>query len=69
MASLSFTWSARRDGNSGFVLEEAIHRDGSLEYRFEYGPMPPHIVPQFIKSRRRIVHLAQRADGSLPVLE
>lgn len=48
---LSFTWSSRREGNDGYVLEE--RSDGT---RQEWGPMPPHVVPSFLMMRRHWVH-------------
>lgn len=55
---VSFTWSTRREGNNGFVLEECW-MDGMLEYRKEFGPMPPHIVPTFARARRQITQVMQ----------
>lgn len=49
---LSVTWSSKRIGNEGWVLEE--RSDGS---RTEFGPMPAHIVPAFIAGRRRIIEV------------
>lgn len=58
MSRISFTWSTRREGNNGFVLEECIE-DGDRIYRKEFGPMPPHIVPTFVRARRQITQIMQ----------
>lgn len=50
MTEVSITWSTRREGNNGYVLEH--YSDGSSR---EFGPMPPHIVPQFMMARRRLM--------------
>ena len=55
---LSFEWSARREGNSGFVRE--TRPDGSTQ---DYGPLPAHIVPAFIAARRHYVHFAMTRRG------
>lgn len=47
---ISWSWSTRREGNDGFVLEQ--RSDGLAT---EYGPMPAHIVPAFVEGRRRII--------------
>lgn len=63
MVSGSVTWSARREANDGYVLEE--YHDGEHKGRkIEYGPMPPHIVPAFITARRRIVALMMEKIGA-----
>jgi len=51
----TFTWSTRRDGNSGYVLEQGTNKFGDLLHSREYGPMPCHIVLAFVEGRRRIV--------------
>lgn len=56
---LSFTWSARREGNSGYVLEQS-----SSGLKREYGPMPSHVVPAFVEARRRVVALAAQQAGA-----
>jgi hypothetical protein len=56
---VSFTWSTRRDGNDGYVLET-----GPEGHRAEYGPMPPHIVPAFVQGRRRIVAMQAQRHGA-----
>lgn len=48
--SISVTWSTRREGNSGFVLE--LHPDGS---HIEFGPMPTHVVLAFVAARRNLL--------------
>lgn len=55
----SFTWSTRREGNSGYVLE--THPDGS---DVEFGPMPAHVVPHFVNARRRYVHHMMQKVGA-----
>lgn len=50
MSRISFTWSTRREGNVGYVLEES-----SSGLKREYGPMPSHVVPAFVQGRRTIV--------------
>jgi len=62
MTQVSFSWSTRREGNSGFVLET-----GPQGHRAEFGPMPAHIVPAFVQSRRRIVALQAAWAGALYV--
>ena len=64
VSRVSFTWSARRDGNNGWVLEEA----GPL-WRKEFGPLPPHTVPAFINARRRLIAMKMEALGAEYVLE
>lgn len=59
----SFTWSTRREGNDGYVLEVCVDTQGELDYRKEYGPMPPHIVPAFVRGRREIVEICQANNG------
>lgn len=54
----SFTWSAKRIGNLGYVLEE--RPDGS---RHEFGPMPSHVVPSFIHARRIVIGERLRFKG------
>lgn len=54
----SFTWSTRRDGNDGYVLEEC------LAWRKEFGPMPPHTVLAFVASRRRLVAMKMQEFGA-----
>lgn len=63
MSHISFTWSTRRDGNEGFVLEES-----SAGHKREYGPMPAHIVPAFVQGRRQIVS-TMLEDVAEPVLD
>ena len=55
---LSVTWSTKRIGNEGWVLEE--HSDGTRE---EFGPMPAHIVPAFVNGRRQIIN-TMMVDGA-----
>lgn len=57
MAS-SFTWSTRRDGNSGYVFE--THPDGST---VEFGPMPCNLVLNFIAGRRTFIFHQMRTVG------
>lgn len=65
MTRIAFTWSTRREGNSGYVLEES-----ETGIRREYGPMPAHIVPAFVNGRRRIVALeAEKLGASYEELE
>lgn len=59
VAKLSFSWSARRVGNNGFVLESTS--DGSHEK--EFGPMPAYAVPSFIYGRRKLVEAAMKDLG------
>lgn len=61
---LSFTWSLRRDGNDGYVLEQCGPR-----YRIEFGPMPPHAVPAFAEARRRYIAMLMESVGAHYVLE
>lgn len=49
---ITFSWSTRREGNTGFVLEES-----SSGHRREFGPMPTHLVLPFVEARRRLVAL------------
>ena len=60
---VSFLWSTRREGNSGYVLEECT----ALNHRIEYGPMPTHIVMAFVEARRRIVAVSAIENGGEPV--
>lgn len=61
---LEFTWSTRRDGNDGWVLEEC----GEL-WRREFGPFPPHAVEAWVTGRRRYVAMLMRRLGADYVLE
>lgn len=53
-----FTWSTRREGNSGFVLE--THPDGSS---IEFGPLPCSSVIRFLQARRQLVAFMMRKKG------
>lgn len=59
-----FKWSSRREGNSGFVLEECSRVGHSIEF----GPLPPHIVPAFIDGRRRIIQGLIEHLGGTPAV-
>lgn len=59
MTRVSFTWSTRREGNSGYVLEEGPDR-----HHIEYGPMPANVVPAFVEGRRRIVATMAEQHGA-----
>lgn len=61
---ISFTWSTRREGNNGFVLETS-----STGAKREFGPMPAHVVPAFVHARRNIVAAKAIAEGALPAVE
>lgn len=61
---LTFTWSTRRDGNDGYVLEQC-----GPHWRKEFGPMPPHAVPSFAEARRRLIALYMQRLGADYVLE
>lgn len=60
---LSFTWSARREGNLGWVLESCG------PYFNEFGPMPSHVVPAFIQARHRLIAMRMEEYGAAFVLE
>jgi hypothetical protein len=62
---LSFSWSTRREGNDGYVLEQCP-TDG---YRKEFGPIPAHTVPAFVIGRRRIIAMLMKRRGASYVLE
>lgn len=55
----SFTWSTRRDGNVGYVLEE-----GPARHKVEFGPMPAHLVPNFVAARRIFIAAAMKDLGA-----
>lgn len=59
----SFSWSARRDGNLGFVLE--THPDGS-SHEFV---MPSHLVPSFVRARRTLIDFKMKSVGATASLE
>ena len=59
---ISFSWSTRRQGNDGYVLEAAS--DGRAR---EFGPMPPHIVPAFVEARRRLMAIRATELGFDPI--
>lgn len=59
MARVSFTWSTRRDGNQGYVLEE-----GPNGHAIEFGPMPAHIVPAFAAARQTLVAMKAQKFGA-----
>lgn len=59
MTQLSFTWSLRRDGNSGYVLES--RSDGTS---VEFGPMPAHTTPAFARARQRFVAMMMKERGN-----
>jgi len=61
---ISFSWSTRREGNDGYVLEVS-----STGLRHEFGPMPAHIVPAFVAGRRKIVTLRARLVGADATVE
>ncbi len=61
----TFTWSARRDGNDGFVLEECAE----IGHKIEYGPMPAHVVMAFINARRKLVSEAATHFGATKQFE
>jgi hypothetical protein len=56
---VSFTWSARRDVNDGYVLEQ-----GPNGHSIEFGPMPCNIVTAFVEGRRRIVAMQAEKHGA-----
>lgn len=58
MTEISITWSSRREGNDGYVLEQ--YSDGT--YR-EFGPMPAHLVSQFVMGRRRLFAFRMEQRG------
>lgn len=60
---LTFTWSTRRDGNDGYVLEQC----GT--YRREFGPMPPHAVPAYAEARRRLIAMLMQRVGANYVMQ
>lgn len=61
---VSIEWSTRRDGNSGYVLEQ--RSDGS---NTEFGPMPAHVVPAFVEARRRVIAMMMEREGHTHVDE
>jgi hypothetical protein len=60
---LAYVWSAKREGNLGFVRELCTLSDGTVEYDRVY-EMPSNVVPAFIAARRRITHYAQLEAGN-----
>lgn len=58
MSEVSVTWSTRREGNNGYVLEQ--YSDGTHR---EFGPMPAHIVPAFVDGRRRLIAIRMEMAG------
>jgi hypothetical protein len=60
MTEVSITWSTRREGNLGYVLEQ--YSDGTQR---EFGPMAAHIVPGFVTARRRLMALRMERRGHL----
>lgn len=55
----SISWSARREGNDGYVLE--TYSDGETPQ--EFGPMPANNVPAFIEARRKLVAIRAEKMG------
>lgn len=53
----SFSWAARREGNTGIVRE--TRPDGSTHDT----EMPSHLVPAFIRARRQYVHYRMEKIG------
>lgn len=64
MARIFFTWSLRRSGNDGYVLEEC-----GPHWRHEFGPMPPHAVRAFAEARRRLIATYMERLGADYVLD
>ncbi len=63
--TVSFTWSTRREGNQGFVLE--TRPNGSREV---YGPMPCGAVEPFIAARRDLIRRGMLDElAAVPVPE
>ncbi len=60
---LTFTWSTRRDGNNGYVLEQCGR------YQKEFGPFPPHATPAWAEGRRRYIAMLMARLGADYVLE
>lgn len=61
---LSFTWSTRRSGNDGYVLEQC-----GRNYAKEFGPMPPHAVLAWVNGRRRYIAMLMERMGADYVLD
>lgn len=55
----SFVWEVARVGNDGYVFESVP----GTGYKFQFGPMPPNIVPAFAESRRRLIAMKMKALG------
>lgn len=60
---VSFTWSTRRDGNDGYVLEEYTDKYGDVVRRTET-KMPAHLVPAYCEARRRVVAMAAEQNDA-----
>lgn len=56
----SFTWSLKRVGNDGYVVEEVLGTD----YKRSFGPMPAHLTPSFAQARRRLIAEKMRLLGA-----
>lgn len=60
MDRVDVRWTAERNGNEGTVHE--IRSDGT---KSDFGPMPAHVVPAFIRGRQIIVRQILRSQGFL----
>lgn len=58
MERVDVTWNAERIGNTGIVHE--IRSDGT---KSDFGPMPAHVVPAFIRGRQLVVEAILRKNG------
>ena len=61
---VSITWSARREGNDGWVLE-SYSVEGQPPK--EFGPMRANIVPAFIAARRMMYQRRMEERGHTQV--
>lgn len=63
---VSISWSARREGNEGWVLETY---EGTDQRPREFGPMRANIVPAFIESRRKMFAMRMERRGHKQISE
>lgn len=63
MPTASFSWSTRREGNIGYVLEERPNGDTQTF------AMPSHLVPLWLAARRKLIATAMLDLGATPSTE
>lgn len=60
MTTVNFSWSTRREGNIGYVLETRPNGDTQTF------AMPSHLVPLWLTARRKLIATAMLDLGATP---